>query len=406
MDRENTVSHDDLPFDGLKVLDLSQGVAGPYCGMHLARNGADVVKLEPPGTGCWSRQLGKAVGDQTAHSVVVHRGKRSIAADLKSPEGLQIAKKLAADCNVMIQNYRVGKLTKFGLNYDSLVKVNPKVVYVAVTGFGQTGPRNDQPATDSVMQAYTGMMSINRDINGLPQRINMLAIDFATGLYAYQAAASALYRQATKGKGKLIETSLLEASLVFQEASIMESYLQGGQAEPIGMPVGSFEPADGFMSINARRDPHIKQLCTLIGKDEWLKAPRFIKPMDRVATREVLLAEMRPIIAAKSSDEWNKLISQADILNAKVQTHLDLLEDAQVQAVNALRWVENDTLGKIPMASLPGQPVPEPGDRLTHSPHLGEHNEEVLAELGYTDTEIDIMKAKGVIGTFAKEEVA
>ena len=406
MDRENTVSHDDLPFDGLKVLDLSQGVAGPYCGMHLARNGADVVKLEPPGTGCWSRQLGKAVGDQTAHSVVVHRGKRSIAADLKSPEGLQIAKKLAADCNVMIQNYRVGKLTKFGLNYDSLVKVNPKVVYVAVTGFGQTGPRNDQPATDSVMQAYTGMMSINRDINGLPQRINMLAIDFATGLYAYQAAASALYRQATKGKGKLIETSLLEASLVFQEASIMESYLQGGQAEPIGMPVGSFETADGFMSINARRDPHFKKLCTLIGKDEWLKDPRFIKPMDRVANREVLLAEMRPIIAAKSSDEWNKLISQADILNAKVQTHLDLLEDAQVQAVNALRWVENDTLGTIPMASIPGQPVPETGDRLTHSPHLGEHNEEVLAELGYTDTEIDIMKAKGVIGTFAKEEVA
>ena len=406
MDRENTVSHDDLPFDGLKVLDLSQGVAGPYCGMHLARNGADVVKLEPPGTGCWSRQLGKAVGDQTAHSVVVHRGKRSIAADLKSPEGLQIAKKLAADCNVMIQNYRVGKLTKFGLDYDSLVKVNPKVVYVAVTGFGQTGPRNDQPATDSVMQAYTGMMSINRDINGLPQRINMLAIDFATGLYAYQAAASALYRQATKGKGKLIETSLLEASLVFQEASIMESYLQGGQAEPIGMPVGSFETADGFMSINARRDPHFKKLCTLIGKDEWLKDPRFIKPMDRVANREVLLAEMRPIIAAKSSDEWNKLISQADILNAKVQTHLELLEDAQVQAVNALRWVENDTLGKIPMASIPGQPVPATGDQLPHSPHLGEHNEEVLAELGYTDTEIDIMKAKGVIGTFAKEEVA
>jgi len=397
------VSHNDLAFKGLKVLDLSQGVAGPYCGMHLARNGADVVKLEPPGMGCWSRQLGKAVGDQTAHSVVVHRGKRSIAADLKSPEGLQIAKKLAADCNVMIQNYRVGKLTKFGLDYDSLVKVNPKVVYVAVTGFGQTGPRNDQPATDSVMQAYTGMMSINRDINGLPQRINMLAIDFATGLYAYQATASALYRQATKGEGKLIETSLLEASLVFQEASIMESYLQGGQAEPIGMPVGSFETADGFMSINARRDPHFKKLCTLIGKDEWLKDPRFIKPMDRVANREILLAEMRPIIAAKSSDEWNKLISEADILNAKVQTHLDLLEDAQVQTVNALRWVENDTLGKIPMASIPGQPVPETGDRLTHSPHVGEHNEEVLAELGYTDTEIDVMKAKGVIGTFAKE---
>ena len=121
--------------------------------------------------------------------------------------------------------------------------------------------------------------------------------------------------------------------------------------------------------------------------------------MDRVANREVLLAEMRPIIAAKSSDEWNKLISQADILNAKVQTHLDLLEDAQVQAVNALRWVENDTLGKIPMASIPGQPVPETGDRLTHSPHLGEHNEEVMREVGYSEEEIKTLYDDGVVKT-------
>ncbi|MBT4354238.1 MAG: CoA transferase, partial [Rhodospirillaceae bacterium] len=154
--------HDDLPFESVKVLDLSQGVAGPYCGMHFARNGADVIKLEPPGTGCWSRQLGKATGDHTAHSVVVHRGKRSLAVDLKVPDGLEIAKKLAAECNVIIQNYRVGKLAKFGLDYGSVAKINPKVIYVAVTGFGQKGPRRDQPATDSVMQAYTGMMSINR----------------------------------------------------------------------------------------------------------------------------------------------------------------------------------------------------------------------------------------------------
>ena len=162
---------DDLPYEGVKVLDLSQGIAGPYCAMHFARNGADVVKLEPPGSGCWSRQLGKPVGDQTAHSVTVHRGKRSLAVDLKSADGLEIAKRLAAKCNILVQNYRVGKLKKLGLDYDSVFKMNPKIIYVAVTGFGQVGPRRDQPATDSVMQAYTGMMSINRDVNGLPQRI-------------------------------------------------------------------------------------------------------------------------------------------------------------------------------------------------------------------------------------------
>ena len=395
--------HDDLPFEGVKVLDLSQGVAGPYCGMHFARNGADVIKLEPPGTGCWSRQLGKAIGDQTAHSVVVNRGKRSLAVDLKAPDGLEIAKKLAAECNVMIQNYRVGKLTKLSLDYDSVAKINPKVIYVAVTGFGQKGPRRDQPATDSVMQAYTGMMSINRDINGLPQRINMLAIDFSTGLYAFQAAAAALYGQAMRGKGKLIETSLLESAMVFQEAAIIESYLQGGDAEPMGMPVGSFKTKDGFMSINARRDTQFKSFCTVIGRREWIDDPRFVGPRQRVANRDFLLSQIGSIIETKTSDEWNKLISEADILNAKVQTHLNLFEDKQVQAVNAIRWVENDTLGRIPMATVPGQPIPETGDRFTHSPHLGEHNEEVLMELGYGTLKIEELKAKGVVGIFADE---
>ena len=395
--------HDDLPFKGVKVLDLSQGVAGPYCGMHFARNGADVIKLEPPGTGCWSRQLGKAIGDQTAHSVVVNRGKRSLAVDLKAPDGLEIAKKLATECNVMIQNYRVGKLAKLNLDYDSVAKLNPKVIYVAITGFGQKGPRCDQPATDSVMQAYTGMMSINRDINGLPQRINMLAIDFSTGLYAFQAAAAALYGQAMRGKGKLIETSLLESAMVFQEAAIIESYLQGGDVEPIGMPVGSFKTKDGFMSINARRDSQFKSFCTVIGREKWVDDPRFAGPRQRVVNRDYLMSQIRPIIETKTSDEWNKLISDADILNAKVQSHIDLFEDTQVQAVNAIRWVENDTLGRIPMATVPGQPIPETDNCLTHSPHLGEHNDEVLMELGYGTSQIKDLKANGVVGTFSRE---
>ena len=395
--------HDDLPFKGVKVLDLSQGVAGPYCGMHFARNGADVIKLEPPGTGCWSRQLGKAIGDQTAHSVVVNRGKRSLAVDLKAPDGLEIAKKLATECNVMIQNYRVGKLAKLNLDYDSVAKLNPKVIYVAITGFGQKGPRCDQPATDSVMQAYTGMMSINRDINGLPQRINMLAIDFSTGLYAFQAAAAALYGQAMRGKGKLIETSLLESAMVFQEAAIIESYLQGGDVEPIGMPVGSFKTKDGFMSINARRDSQFKSFCTVIGREKWIDDPRFAGPRQRVVNRDYLMSQIRPIIETKTSDEWNKLISEADILNAKVQSHIDLFEDTQVQAVNAIRWVENDTLGRIPMATVPGQPIPETDNRFTHSPHLGEHNDEVLMELGYGTSQIKDLKANGVVGTFSRE---
>jgi crotonobetainyl-CoA:carnitine CoA-transferase CaiB-like acyl-CoA transferase len=178
----------------VKVLDLSQGVAGPYCAMHLARNGADVIKVEPTGTGCWSRQLGRPTGDHTAHSVIVNRAKRSLAVDLKTAEGVAIVQRLARDCDVFIQNYRVGKIDKFRLDHESVRKSNPEVIYLSITGFGPKGPRCDDPATDSVMQAYTGMMSINRGPTGVPQRIEMLAIDFSTGLYASQAVAAALLK--------------------------------------------------------------------------------------------------------------------------------------------------------------------------------------------------------------------
>ena len=141
------MTHDDLPLEGVKVLDLSQGVAGPYCAMMLARNGADVIKLEPPGSGCWSRQLGKSVGDHTAHSLVVHRGKRSLALDLKSAAGLEIAQRLARDSDIVIHNYRIGKIDRFGLDYATLAKTNPSVIYAWITGFGSRGAKVEHPAT-------------------------------------------------------------------------------------------------------------------------------------------------------------------------------------------------------------------------------------------------------------------
>lgn len=379
---EINMDQNDLPYHGIKVLDLSQGVAGPYCAMHLARQGADVIKVEPTGTGCWSRQLGKPIGDQTAHSLVVHRGKRSLSMDLKHPAGQRLAKQLAAGADVILQNYRVGKIEKLGLDYAAVHTVNPSVIYLSITGFGPEGPYRDNPATDSVMQAFTGMMSINRDVNGLPQRINMLAIDFSTGLYAFQAVSAALYRKAMKGKGQHIRTSLLESSLVFQEASLIESYLQGGVAEPIGMPVGTFQTLDGFMSMNARRDAHFKALCKLLDKQEWLADERFADARSRVTHGEILLSALRPIFATKTTHEWNRLLNEIDVLNGKVHTHLDLLENPQVLAAGALTWVDDPTLGRVPMASIAGQPPAASGERLSRSPRLGQHSVEILRELG------------------------
>ncbi len=388
---------EDLPYSGVKVLDLSQGVAGPYCAMHLARNGADVIKVEPTGSGCWSRQLGRATGDQTAHSVVVNRAKRSLAIDLKTEEGVAIVQRLARDCDVILHNYRVGKIDKFGLDYESVKKSNPEVIYLYITGFGPKGPLSDQPATDSVMQAYTGMMSVNRGPTGVPQRIEMLAIDFTTGLYAFQAAAAALYRKAMKGRGAYIETSLLECALALQEGAMIEHHLQGGAAEPIGMPVGMFKTKDGFMSVNARRDEHFRRLAKLIGKEEWIADPRYADARSRVQHREELMAALRTIFETKTSDEWVHLLSSIDILKAKVNTYDDLFADPQVKAIDAVRWVENDTLGRVPMATLAGQRPPVTGDRLGHSPHVGEHTREILSERGYSAGDIERLRATGVV---------
>jgi len=297
----------------------------------------------------------------------------------------------------LIHNYRVGKIDKFKLDYESVKQSNPNVVYAHITGFGPTGPRADNPATDSVMQAYTGMMSINRGTSGVPQRIEMLAIDFSTGLYAFQAVAAALYRKAMKGRGAYIQTSLLECALALQEGAMMEHHLQGGAAEPIGAPVGMFKTQDGFMSVNARRDEHFKRLAKLIGKDEWITDPRYTDARARVKNRDELMAVLRPLFETKTSDEWMELLSTIDILKAKVNSYDDLFKDPQVQAVNAVRWVENDSLGRVPMGTICGQRAPATGDALTHAPHLGEHTREILGEMGYGAGEIEKLTASAVV---------
>ncbi|MDX2156876.1 MAG: CoA transferase [Hyphomicrobiaceae bacterium] len=391
------MTQDDLPFTGVRVLDLSQGVAGPYCAMMLARNGADVIKLEPPGSGCWSRQLGKSMGDHTAHSLVVHRGKRSLALDLKSKAGVEIARRLADRADVVIHNYRIGKIDPFGLDYPTLSKSNPSVVYAWVTGFGPKGPQAEQPATDSVMQAFTGFMSINRDKDGMPQRVGMLALDFSTGLYAFQAVSAALYRKAMKGKGAFIETSLLESALVLQEAAIIESHLQGGEVEPIGMPVGAFRTRDGHMSINARRQPQFERFARLLGHPEWITDERFKDPRTRVAHGDALMALIRPIVETRTTGEWCTALAAIDVLHGAIHSHQDLFTNEQVQAVGALTWVDDPTFGRVPMGTVAGQPRPATGHPLSHSPDIGEHSREVLAEMGLATTEIDALVAAGTV---------
>lgn len=181
---------------------------------------------------------------------------------------------------------------------------------------------------------------------------------------------------------------------------MMEHHLQGAAAEPIGAPVGMFKTMDGYMSVNARRDAHFQRLARLLGKDEWLQNPRYADARSRVKHRDELMAVLRPMFETKTSDEWLELLSSIDILKAKVNTYQDLFDDPQVRAIDAVRWVENDTLGRVPMANICGQRPPTTGDRLSHSPHVGEHTREILGELGYDAGDIDRLNASGVVACY------
>lgn len=381
-------------FSGLRVLEFAQGVAAPYCGMLLARHGATVTKVEPLGDGDWSRALGRRYGDFSSNSLVANRGKRSIAIDLKSPDGLAVAQKLAARADVIVENYRPGVIERFKLDYDTIARENPTVVYASLTGFGGTGPNMNLPATDTIMQGYTGIMSINRDAEGRPRRLDMLAIDTAAGLYLFQAISAALYKRAVKGQGTRIATSLLHCALAFQEAKMVEFAVSGSTSEPAGAPVNTYKTRDGFLSLNARRPSHFVSLSQLLGKD-WASDPKFSTPEARVANAQELDSHLIPIFATKTTAEWSELLTKADILHAPVKNYGDLFEDIQVKAIEAIGWQHKDELGKYPAVVVPGFDASE---TVVQAPKVGQHSDVVLAELGYGAGDIAAFRHSKAIG--------
>lgn len=383
---------DDRAFTGLKVLDMAQGVAGPHCGLLLAQHGADVIKLEPTG-GDWGRELGKRYGDLSAFGAVYNRGKRSISLDLKSEAGIAVAKRLAAEADVVLESFRPGVMKRFGLDYDAVAAVNPSVVYLSVSGFGQEGPYSKQPVTDSVMQAFSGLMSVNKDDRGVPQRIGVIAIDVFTGLYAFQAVAPALYRRSRIGKGAHLDVSLMQSALAFLSAKMIERHLEGPEPTLLGAPLGTYKTTDGYLNMNARRDPHFRALMDLIGRPELGADPSFATPDARVANRDALDAVIRPALAGRTTAAWLKDFQEQDILAGQVNDFPDVLEDPHVEARAAVKWLEHRGIGQIPMPLIPG--APEPVGELAEAPHLGQHTREVLTELGYDAATIDAMAKNG-----------
>ena len=317
--------------------------------------------------------------------------------DMKNPDAQAVARKIAEKADIIVEAFRPGVMAKFGLSYDMVKEFNPNVIYLSVTGFGQQGPNMNLPVTDAVIQAYSGLMTVNKDKDGLPQRLNMIPVDVTTGLYAFQAMSTALMRKFRFGVGCYIDNNLMQSAAAFQAAKIMEFYLEKGESQPLYVPVGTMQTTDGFINITAMREAHYVSLCEVMGKPEWIADPRFNSREQRLANEQELMPMIREIFATRSTQDWAESLTAAGVMNAPVQNYGDLMDAPHVKAVDAIAYVDHTETGSIPMPHIPGQPRITGPDALTHAPSIGEHSDEILGEWGYSASDITAMKANGAV---------
>jgi len=377
---------DHSPLKGIRVVDMSQGIAGPHCGMLLALYGAEVIKLEPP-TGDWMRGIGMRYGEQTSHSANYNRGKKSVVLDLKDPKRLSAARKLVDKADVFIEIFRPGAVTRLGLGYEEVRKTNLGIVYLSISGFGQDGPYRDRPCTDTVAQAYSGMMAMNRAMDDTPVKAGVFMIDAVTGLYGFQAVSMALFARQAGGQGRYLDVSLMQSIAAIMSPHITDAFIQGGQPRLPNVPGGVYQSKDGYVLVTLLNEKQFQSICRVIGMPGLAEDARFDNFEKRAENRHLLLPILQDVFKTQTSDYWAEHMREADVLTSRVNSPLDWLNDPHVQAVNAAPTITQPGLGPIPVPNIPAA-MPGGEDPRHRLPDIGEHTESVLAELGLNADEI------------------
>ena len=403
------------PLSHVKVLDLSRILAGPWAGQILADLGADVIKVERPGAGDDTRSWGPpflkdrdgAETKEAGYYLSVNRGKRSVTLSIDKPEGQRIVRALAARADIVLENYKVGTLARFGLGYEDLKAVNPKLIYCSVTGFGQTGPRREQAAYDFMIQAMGGMMSVTGERDdkpgGGPQKVGIPIVDLMTGMYAAVAVLAALARREVSGAGEYVDIGMLDVQVATLANQAMNFLVSGkvprrtGNAHPNIQPQDVFACRDGQIALAVGNDGQFAKLCEVLGQPALAQDERFAKNASRVRNLAVLHPLIAAILKEQDRSHWVAALDAAGVPAGPINAIPEVFEDRQVKHRGMLVDVPHPLSGTVPQVASPMRFTAAPLVHDRAPPLLGEHSVEILRGIGIGDAEIEQLRKSGVV---------
>src|SRR3954462_6538732 len=388
--------------DGIRVLDVTQVMAGPFCAMMLADLGAAVIKVEPP-AGDSTRQMPGASGSDSPSFNAVNRGKRSIVLNLKSAGGRDVFTTLARASDIVIENYRPGVMTSLGLDYAALSAANPRLIYASISGYGQTGPQRGKGGFDLNAQGVAGIMSITGEPGGPPVKAGVPITDLGAGLFALVGILAALEYRHHTGVGQYIDTSLVDAGVALSVWEATEYFSGRGVPRPLGSahrmnaPYQAIRCADGYITIGAANERLFRRLSNVLGHGEWGDDEAFADNASRVANRQALAQRIEAITTTQPRAHWLALLEANDIPCGPINDYAQVFADPQVQAREMVIETDPPTLGHLRTLGSPIKLSATPADVSRRAPQLGEHTDEILTEAGYSSAEIAALRAAGAI---------
>ncbi len=393
----------DRPLEDLRVADFSRVLAGPFATWVLAAMGADVVKVEEPQRGDQARGIGPFVGDRSVYFQSLNRAKRGVTLNLKDPRGLEAARRLIACSDVLVENFAPGVMERIGLGYDAVRTLNPRLIYVSISGFGQTGPERNRRAYDMIVQALSGIMSITGPEQGPPVRVGVSIGDIMAATFAAIGILAALHRRARNGEGAYLDVSMMDCLLALMENPVARHLATGEIPQPLGArhpvvtPIDLFEAGDGYMVVAAGNDVQWLKLCAVIGRDDLAERPELRANAARTARHGEVKEILASVFRTRSRAQWVQALNAADVPAAPLHNVRDAVEWDQTRAREAVVTTTRDgtCAGRYVRLPVHGSGFEVPCD--WEAPILGEHTDEVLAELGYEPDAIALLRQGGVL---------